>query len=471
MVGGRGGDDRELVAAEPRHQIVAAHDMRQPQRDVADEFVADRMAERVVDVLEMVEVDVEHRHRRAAALDVGDHRLQPLAEEIPVRQAAQRVVQREIAQPVLAGGDGRRGGAHVAQHQAGEQRKARQRNADEGNNGIQDLGARPLRQPGKSRDRLVAAVGERVDVVAGRLGAAVDHPQVGELQAVADIGEHALVDGSDRQIRSGAGVAPASPTGIAVTTLSRSCDVEQEHRLGSAAVAHRRRAAEQTHDAIRHQRRAAAHEFDDGMGARGGGRDQSGVDDVLAGLRIDDLRRWYRPPATRSWSLRALSQARSRGCDHRRRLIDVVGADRSAGLHDALEPEQGPFAVIDDGPARAAVRVRGRRRRRVEPRSAPRRRCRGSRPRRRRQAARARRGVSDPIRPASISLARRARRGCYAQHSSAPRTAFVDHGNLCGNNCNWLADRLLVGIGARRRAAFHATALTNGKRLTEFSAA
>ena len=175
--------------------------------DIADELVADRMAERVVDVLEMVEVDVEHRRRRAAAPDLGDHRLQPLAEEVPVRQAAQRVVQREIAQPVLAGGDGGRGGAHVAQHEAGEQRKARERDADEGDDGVQDLGARLLRQPGKPRDRLVAAVGERVDVVAGRFGAAVDHPQVGELEAVADVGEHVLVDGADRQDRAATGCA------------------------------------------------------------------------------------------------------------------------------------------------------------------------------------------------------------------------------------------------------------------------
>ena len=98
--------------------------VRQPQRDVADQLVADRMAERVVDVLEMVEIDVEHGRRRAAALDLADHRFEPLAEKVTVRQAAQRIVQREIAQPVFAGGDGRGGVAHVAQHQAGEQREA-----------------------------------------------------------------------------------------------------------------------------------------------------------------------------------------------------------------------------------------------------------------------------------------------------------------------------------------------------------
>ena len=68
MIGGRGGNHGEFVAAEPRDEIVAAQRVRQPQRDVADQLVADRMAERIVDVLEMVEVDVEHRGRRAAAL-------------------------------------------------------------------------------------------------------------------------------------------------------------------------------------------------------------------------------------------------------------------------------------------------------------------------------------------------------------------------------------------------------------------
>ena len=121
VVGGGRGDHREFVAAEPCHEVVAAHHARQPQRDIADQLVADRMAERIVDVLEVVEVDVEHRRRRQqGALDVGDRGLEPVAEEVPVRQPAQRVVQRQIAQPVLAGGDGGRGVAHVTEHEAGE---------------------------------------------------------------------------------------------------------------------------------------------------------------------------------------------------------------------------------------------------------------------------------------------------------------------------------------------------------------
>ena len=93
------GDDGELVAADAGDQIVAAHGVGQPLRHRADQFVADRMAERVVDVLEVVEVDVEHGRRRAALAHVGDHRFEPLAEEDAVGQAAQRIVQGEMAQP------------------------------------------------------------------------------------------------------------------------------------------------------------------------------------------------------------------------------------------------------------------------------------------------------------------------------------------------------------------------------------
>ena len=59
-VAGDGGNNRKLVAAETRDQIAAAQRVRKAQRDIADQFVADVMAERVVDVLEVIEIDVEH---------------------------------------------------------------------------------------------------------------------------------------------------------------------------------------------------------------------------------------------------------------------------------------------------------------------------------------------------------------------------------------------------------------------------
>ena len=64
---GAGGDDGEFVAAEPGDEIVAAHDAAEALRDVENQLVADVVAERIVDVLEVVEVDVEHGRRRAAA--------------------------------------------------------------------------------------------------------------------------------------------------------------------------------------------------------------------------------------------------------------------------------------------------------------------------------------------------------------------------------------------------------------------
>ena len=151
------GNHRELVAAEPRHQVVAAQRVRQPQRDVADQLVADRMAERVVDVLEMVEVDIEHRGRRGAGAHLVDHRLQPFAEEDAVGQAAERVVHGEMAQPRFAGGDRDRGAAHVAQHEGGQQREAGERDGDERDDAVDDLGAGLLRRPGKARDRVCLA--------------------------------------------------------------------------------------------------------------------------------------------------------------------------------------------------------------------------------------------------------------------------------------------------------------------------
>ena len=58
--------DDELVAAEARDQILGAHDPAQPRADLDEHLVADVVAEGVVDVLEVVEVD-EREDRRFVA--------------------------------------------------------------------------------------------------------------------------------------------------------------------------------------------------------------------------------------------------------------------------------------------------------------------------------------------------------------------------------------------------------------------
>ena len=64
--------DRELVAAEPRERVVVAQQLLQPRADLAQHLVAGVVAERVVELLEAVEVDQQQRELvavRAARLD------------------------------------------------------------------------------------------------------------------------------------------------------------------------------------------------------------------------------------------------------------------------------------------------------------------------------------------------------------------------------------------------------------------
>ncbi len=73
-------DHRELVAAQTRDGIDLADAGIEPVRDRAQQFIADQMPERVVDLLEIVEVEAEHRKAESAA-DLRDRLLDPLAEQ------------------------------------------------------------------------------------------------------------------------------------------------------------------------------------------------------------------------------------------------------------------------------------------------------------------------------------------------------------------------------------------------------
>jgi hypothetical protein len=195
VVAARVSDHRELVAADARHEIVAAQGAGEPLGHGPNQFVASRMAEGVVDVLEVIEVDVEHGSRRARALaHLVDRGLEPLAEEDPVGQAAQRVMQRKMPQARLAGGDGCGGAAHVAPDQEGEQRKARERDRDEREDAGDDFSARPLRHPGELRNCLTLPVGQIVDVFAVRRRMGLDQAQVAQLQARGDLSQDVLID-------------------------------------------------------------------------------------------------------------------------------------------------------------------------------------------------------------------------------------------------------------------------------------
>ena len=83
-------EDGELVAADPRDDILAAHGAQQPGGDAAQQLVADGAPQRVVDALEVVEIDEHHGDlARRARLERLAHLL---AEQGAVGEPGERVV-------------------------------------------------------------------------------------------------------------------------------------------------------------------------------------------------------------------------------------------------------------------------------------------------------------------------------------------------------------------------------------------
>ena len=91
---GAGQQHGELVAADAGDDVVRAQRVPQRRARRADHLVADVVAERVVDRLEVVEVDQHHRAGRA----VVDHRAELALEAAPVEQLGERVVVGLVAQ-------------------------------------------------------------------------------------------------------------------------------------------------------------------------------------------------------------------------------------------------------------------------------------------------------------------------------------------------------------------------------------
>ncbi len=90
--------DGELVAAEAGNGVTGAHRMRRAPADLDEYLVADAVSQAVIDVLELVEVAEEdaerHRVRSAWLQCMGE----PVGEQLPIRQAGQRIVERLMGQ-------------------------------------------------------------------------------------------------------------------------------------------------------------------------------------------------------------------------------------------------------------------------------------------------------------------------------------------------------------------------------------
>jgi hypothetical protein len=89
-------DHLELVAADARDGVVVAQRRAQPARDLLQQLVADVVAQRIVDELEAVEVDEQHRHLLVEPLRLRQRLAQPIHQHRAVGQAGERVVVRQV---------------------------------------------------------------------------------------------------------------------------------------------------------------------------------------------------------------------------------------------------------------------------------------------------------------------------------------------------------------------------------------
>src|SRR5215468_9568267 len=93
-------DYGELVAAEPRDQVAFADAAAQPRRDGLQQFITDMVAVRIIDALELVDVDIEQR-KLLAARDLLQLALHLFVEQHAVRQVGERVVMGEMRDPLV----------------------------------------------------------------------------------------------------------------------------------------------------------------------------------------------------------------------------------------------------------------------------------------------------------------------------------------------------------------------------------
>ena len=86
-------EEAELVAAQPRHGVARAQRGAEAIAHLHQQLVADRVAERVVDHLEAVEVEEEHGQVLVAPPGAREPVAEPVHEQRPVRQPGQRVAE------------------------------------------------------------------------------------------------------------------------------------------------------------------------------------------------------------------------------------------------------------------------------------------------------------------------------------------------------------------------------------------
>ncbi len=192
------------------------------------EPVAVGVAVRVVDALEVVQIDEQHRAVRSVALGASDGAGEPLAQQRAVRQVCQRVVERHIGKFCLAllqiGNVDERSGAHRRSAALVERRANALANRADAAAGAQDP--------------MVARV---VFARVGILDDALDRIQVARMIESANVecvlvrpdAEYGAESGRNRNLAGGQIDRPGAETGLTFGICQRRGEEVRRHRLAS----------------------------------------------------------------------------------------------------------------------------------------------------------------------------------------------------------------------------------------------
>ena len=127
-------EEGELVAADPERRVGRADRLGDEGADLAEELVADGVAPRVVDALELVDVDEHEREGGAVAPRALDHPGDGLLEGAVVAKSGEAVAQRRLAGALV----------QLAQPRAGGLERARR---------TKDLAGHPDREAAQQREQ------------------------------------------------------------------------------------------------------------------------------------------------------------------------------------------------------------------------------------------------------------------------------------------------------------------------------
>ncbi len=96
----RGLNDGEFVTSQPCDEVGAVDALVKAHGHGFQQFVADHVPKRIVDALEFVDVDIQHRQLLARS-DMFEFLFQPLVKQCSVWQIGQRVIMCEMSDALL----------------------------------------------------------------------------------------------------------------------------------------------------------------------------------------------------------------------------------------------------------------------------------------------------------------------------------------------------------------------------------